>query len=54
MIVSSASTGKLASFTPLTDLSTLMSTTLGKHGTLEKGNTTTIGGQPAIAVKDTG
>ena len=53
-IVSSASTGKLASFTPLTDLSALMSSTLSKHGTLEKGETTTVGGQPAIAVKDTG
>jgi hypothetical protein len=53
-IVSSASTGKLASFTPLTDLPTLMTSTLSKHGTLEKGDTTTVAGQPAIAIKDTG
>jgi hypothetical protein len=31
----------------------LLDTVLVGHGTLKKGSTTTIGGQPAIAVEDT-
>lgn len=48
-----ASTGRLASLTPLTDITKLFSAILASHGTLAVGKETTIGGQPAIAVVDT-
>ena len=48
-----ANTGQLATFTPLTDIDKLFNALLGSHGTLAKGDETTINGQPAIAVNDT-
>ena len=48
-----ANSGELASLASLTNLSTLIDTALASHGTLTKGSTTTIAGQPAIAVNDT-
>ncbi|HZO97451.1 MAG TPA: hypothetical protein VFB42_08780 [Gaiellaceae bacterium] len=48
----SATTGDLATFTPLTDLERLFTTMLGAHGKLEKGDETTIGDAPAIEVRD--
>lgn len=50
-VVSSSTTG-FGSFAPLTDLKALISQILSSHGALKKGSTTTIGGQPAIAVID--
>jgi hypothetical protein len=47
-----AGSGELASLASLTDLSTLIDTALANHGTLTKGHTTTIEGQPAIALLD--
>jgi len=52
-IVASATSGNLASLTPLTDLHQFVGGMLGSHGKLAKGATTTIGGQPVIAVTDT-
>jgi hypothetical protein len=46
------STGEFASFSSLTDMRKLIDTTLASHGTLQKGATSTVGGQPAIAVTD--
>ena len=48
-----ANSGELASLASLTDLSKLIDTALASHGTLAKGSTSTIQGQPAIGVKDT-
>jgi hypothetical protein len=48
-----ATTGDLASFAPLTDITQLFEALLGDHGTLEKGEETKIGDEPAIAVTDT-
>ncbi len=48
-----ATSGDLASFAPLTDITQLFDAVLGEHGTLEKGEETTVGGAPAIAVTDT-
>jgi hypothetical protein len=47
------STPEFASFSSLTDMRKLLDTVLVGHGSLEKGATTTIAGQQAIAVKDT-
>ena len=47
------STPEFASFASLANMRKLLDTVLVGHGTLEKGATTTIGGQQAIAVKDT-
>src|SRR6185437_3333993 len=47
-----ADRGQLSAFTPLTDVGKFFDAVLGSHGTLEKGDETTIDGQKAIAVKD--
>jgi hypothetical protein len=52
-IVGSAISGDFASLTPLTDLHKLVGGLLSSHGKLTKGATTTIAGQPVIAVTDT-
>lgn len=49
----STSTPEFASFGSLTNMRKLLDTVLVGHGSLEKGSTTTVGGQQAIAVKDT-
>jgi hypothetical protein len=49
----SATTGDLASLTPLTDLHKLLDRTLTNHGTLAKLPTTTVRGQTVVGVKDT-
>lgn len=51
--VVSASRPGFASFGQLTDIVTLTGHILASHGTLAKGETTTIGGQPALAITDT-
>ncbi|MEA2215798.1 MAG: hypothetical protein QOK19_1359 [Solirubrobacteraceae bacterium] len=48
-----ANSGELASLADLTNLSKLIDTALANHGKLAKGPTATIGGQKAIALKDT-
>jgi hypothetical protein len=48
-----ATTGRLASLTPLTDITKLFSAILTSHGTLTVGKETTIGDQPAIGIVDT-
>ena len=54
-IEASATTGDLASFTPLTDLKELFTSVLGTHGPLEKAtNQLKINGEPAIAIVDSG
>jgi hypothetical protein len=45
-------TGELASFTSLTDPAKLFDGMLGSHGTLTKGDESTIDGQPVIALID--
>ena len=45
-------TGEFTSFSSLTDMRKLIDTTLASHGTLQKGATTSVGGQQAIAVTD--
>jgi hypothetical protein len=47
-----ANSGELASLAELTDLSKLIDTALASHGTLSKGEETTIEGQKAIPLKD--
>lgn len=47
------STPEFASFDSLTNMRKLLDAALAGHGTLQKGSTTTIGGQSAIAVNDT-
>ncbi len=49
----SESTKGLGSLGSLTNIEALINQILASHGTLAKGDTTTIGGQPAIAIKDT-
>ena len=49
----SATTGQLASLTPLTDLVKFFDTALANHGTLAKGSETTVHGVKVIGVKDT-
>jgi hypothetical protein len=49
-----AHSGELASLAELTNLGKLIDTALSGHGTLAKGAPTTIGGQKAITLKDTG
>ena len=46
----SATTGDLASFTPLTDISALTNQILSSPGALTKGPTTTVNGHPAIEI----
>jgi hypothetical protein len=48
-----ASTGRLSSLTPLTDITKLFSAMFASHGTLAVGKETTIGGRPAIGIIDT-
>jgi hypothetical protein len=50
-LVGSASTGKFAALTPLTDTEKFFTGTLGSHGALTKGAETTINGQKVIALK---
>jgi hypothetical protein len=45
--------GEFASLAQLTNLSRLIDATLGKHGTLAKGATSSVGGQKAVAITDT-
>lgn len=45
-------TGEFASFSSLTNMRKLLDTTLSSHGSLQKGSTSTVGGQQAIAVTD--
>jgi len=47
-----ASSGTFSSLGSLTDLNQLLNTALSDHGTLAKGPTTTIGGQPVLSVTD--
>ena len=49
----SATTGQLASLTPLTDLTKFFDTALANHGKLAKSGTTTVHGVKAVGVKDT-
>jgi hypothetical protein len=44
--------GNFASLASLTDLGKLIDTTLGSHGTLARGATTTVDGQKAVAIDD--
>lgn len=46
-------TGELESVAQLTDLQQLFAKLLSSHGTLKKGQATTVNGQKAIAVEDT-
>lgn len=46
-------TGELGAFASLTNVPQLFNKLLSNHGTLEKGETTTVDGQKAIAVNDT-
>ena len=48
-----ATTGRLASLTPLTDIPKLFGAIFASHGTLAVGKETTIDGRPAIAIVDT-
>ncbi len=48
----SATSGEFASFKQLADMRQLIDSTLAAHGTLVKGKTTTVNGQPAIAITD--
>ena len=52
-IEASATSGQLASFTPLTSMRTFITGALSSHGTLVVGKTTTIGGRPALQLIDT-
>ncbi len=52
-IEASATSGELASFTPLTSIAKLFNQILSSHGTLAKGGETTIDGRPAFALIDT-
>jgi hypothetical protein len=52
-IEASATSGQLASFTPLTSMRTFINGALSSHGTLAIGKTTTIGGRPALRLIDT-
>jgi hypothetical protein len=47
-----ADSGELASLASLTDLARLVNTALAGHGSLSKGATSEIEGQPAIALED--
>jgi len=51
-LVGSATSGKFAALTPLTDLQAFFTGALGGHHTLTKGAETTVNGQKAIALKD--
>jgi hypothetical protein len=51
-IRASATTGDLASFTPLTDIKQLFNAILSSHGALKAGGRKTIGGMPAVGVVD--
>jgi hypothetical protein len=44
--------GNFASLASLTDLGKLIDTTLGSHGTLARGGTSTVDGQKAVAIND--
>jgi hypothetical protein len=52
-IEASATSGQLASFTPLTSLRSFVDGVLASHGTLKLGTPATIDGRPAIALVDT-
>jgi hypothetical protein len=49
----SATTGQLASLTPLTDLGKFFDTALANHGKLAKGGESTVHGVKVVAVNDT-
>lgn len=51
-LVSSATTGKFAALTPLTDLEQFFKSALGRHDKLTKSAETTLNGQKVIALKD--
>jgi len=48
-----AGSGELASLSELTNLSKLIDAALASHGTLSKGDQTTVDGQKAVGLKDT-
>lgn len=48
-----ATSGEFATLGNLTDMSQLLSTVLGQHGSLAKGGTSTVEGKKVVAVKDT-
>lgn len=48
-----ATSGEFATLGNLTNMSQLLSTVLGQHGSLAKGGTSTIDGKSVVAVKDT-
>lgn len=48
----SATTGEFASFKQLADMRQLIDTTLAASGTLVKGKTTKVNGQPVVAITD--
>jgi hypothetical protein len=52
-IEASATSGQLASLTPLTSLRTFITGVLKSHGTLAVGKSATVGGRSAIALNDT-
>jgi hypothetical protein len=47
-----ASSGEFETLGNLTDMRSLIGTVLGQHGNLQKGATTTVSGEKAVAVKD--
>jgi len=47
-----AASGRLASLTPLTDITKLFNSIFASHGTLVVGKATSVSGHPAIAVDD--
>lgn len=47
-----ADTGQLSAFTPLTDIAKLFDGVLGSHGSLTKGDETTVNGVKVIGVRD--
>jgi hypothetical protein len=49
----SATSGQLATFTPLTDISALFDAILGSHGKLEKIGESTVGGIRVVGIRDT-
>lgn len=48
-----ATTGSFATLGSLTNMQKLVETALAQHGTLTKGSTTTVAGQPVVPITDT-
>jgi hypothetical protein len=51
-LVGSATAGRFAALTPLTDVHAFFTGALGRHDTLTKGAETTVNGQKVVALKD--